>query len=290
MKDLKDHKIFSREPMLGRLPNLVIVGAMKCGTSSLHRYLNLHPQVQMSAIKELDFFITEKNWHKGEIWYRSHFVAETDIVGESSPNYTKFPAFSGVPERMHKIIPDAKLIYLVREPIQRIVSHYFHQYIDRAENRSLEEALENHHQNNYINSSKYGFQLKQFLKYYNRENFLVLTLEDLYSRRTETLQEVFKFLEIDVQFYHPDFSKVFHQSRQKRRLTDLGDTLFKFPFGGRLLNYIPNLMAQDVIKPIIEPDLKDRLTRILEDDLKEFESMLGKSLYKENSGFHTTLP
>src|SRR5690606_18287453 len=97
----------------GALPNLIVIGAQKCGTSGLHYHLSLHPQVSMSKPKELNFFIAERNWPRGEAWYRRQFDPRAKVRGESSPNYTAYPQHTGVPERMHSLVPDAKLIYIV---------------------------------------------------------------------------------------------------------------------------------------------------------------------------------
>jgi hypothetical protein len=67
------------------LPNLIIIGAMKCATTSLHYYLNLHPEILMSEEKQLDFFISELNWNKGIEWYESNFTDKAKIYGETSP-------------------------------------------------------------------------------------------------------------------------------------------------------------------------------------------------------------
>src|ERR671915_243608 len=81
---------------VGALPNLVIIGAQKCGTSVLHYYLGLHPEVSMSKPKELNFFIEERNWPRGVEWYRGHFDPEARVRGEASPNYSAFPQHDGV--------------------------------------------------------------------------------------------------------------------------------------------------------------------------------------------------
>src|SRR5687768_8813331 len=102
------------------LPNLIIIGAMKCGTTSMHGYLRRHRQIEMSGTKELDFFIAGRNWEKGPDWYASQFPGGTAIRGESSPNYTSALIFPGVPERMHSVVPDARLLFMVRDPVDRI--------------------------------------------------------------------------------------------------------------------------------------------------------------------------
>src|SRR5687767_4299497 len=99
----------------GALPNLVVIGGLKCGTTSLHHYLNLHPEVEMSRPKELNFFVAELNWPLGPEWYASHFSGGTSVRGESSPHYTNRPRFEGVAERMRSVLTDARLVYMVRD-------------------------------------------------------------------------------------------------------------------------------------------------------------------------------
>ena len=86
------------------LPNLIIVGGLKCGTTSIHHYLGLHPEIQMSKPKELNFFVEELNWDLGLDWYASRFDGRFEVRGESSPHYTNLPRFSGVPERIQRAL------------------------------------------------------------------------------------------------------------------------------------------------------------------------------------------
>ncbi len=116
-----------------RLPNLIVIGSQKCGTSGLHYYLGLHPEISMSTPKELDFFIAERNYPLGLDWYRSQFDPQAKVRGESSPNYTAYPQHVGVPERMHSIVPEARLLYMVRDPIDRIAAHWVHNFAKRRE-------------------------------------------------------------------------------------------------------------------------------------------------------------
>ena len=111
----------------GALPNLIIIGGLKCGTTSLHHYLSLHPEIAMSRPKELNFFVAELNWPLGRDWYAAHFDPKAPVRGESSPHYTNSPAFAGVADRMRDILGEAvRLIYVVRDPIDRMLSHYLH--------------------------------------------------------------------------------------------------------------------------------------------------------------------
>ena len=108
------------------LPNLIIIGGLKCGTTSIHHYLGLHPEIQMSKPKELNFFVGELNWDLGLDWYASRFDNRFKVRGESSPHYTNLPRFEGVAERIREHCPDARLLYMVRDPIKRILSHWVH--------------------------------------------------------------------------------------------------------------------------------------------------------------------
>lgn len=258
------------------LPNLVVIGAMKCGTSSLHQYLNLHPQIQMSNHKELDFF-TNINWNKGVDWYRSNFTNDAKIIGESSPNYTKYPAFPEIPARMYSIIPNAKLIYIVRDPIKRIVSHYIHQYIARWENREFSKAMENLDNNHYLNCSLYHMQLQQFLAYYSLEQILVIDLEDLSKNTNEVLRKVFDFLDVDVDYIHPEFSRIFHKSNCKKRLNAIGVKVTRLPGGKRFIKPFSSILEYSVKEPIITQKIRKSLENKLRPDIEKFRKLTGES-------------
>ncbi|NJN73117.1 MAG: sulfotransferase domain-containing protein [Limnothrix sp. RL_2_0] len=260
------------------LPNLVIIGAMKSGTSSLHRYLNLHPQIYMSSLKELDFFILEKNWKEGISWYEQQFVTKEKnikIYGESSPNYTKSHIFAGVPERMLATIPQAKLIYILRDPVKRILSHYYHQAVDSKETRPLYEALAEK-DNNYLLTSHYYLQLKKFLDCYPKDQLLVLTLAELDKYPAETLAKVFGFLGVDESFTHPNFSRNYHSSSDKTKLNNLGRFIGKFPAGLRLCSKFPSLFSEDLDYPELDPKIHELIKRELRSDINKLRLETGQ--------------
>src|ERR671923_1441551 len=153
------------------LPNLIVIGAAKCGTTSLHEYLDAHPEVAMSREKELDFFVEEKSWGRGVEWYERQF-ADAPVRGESSPSYTAYPRYRGVPERIRTVVPDAKLVYLVRDPIERIVSHFRHRQVVRP--GALEDAFADpYRREGLVAPSRYWLQLERYLEHFPPEQILV---------------------------------------------------------------------------------------------------------------------
>jgi hypothetical protein len=202
-------------PTSGALPNLIVIGSMKCATTSLHHYLDLHPEIQMSRPKELKFFVEELNWERGVEWYARHFAPATPVRGESSPQYTTYPRWKGVPARMRSHVPDAKLIFTVRDPIERMVSHYMHMRAAGEERREFPAALLKNPA--YLYRSQYWFQLERFLEHYPRDSVLVVSTEDLVGRRRETLRRVFGFLGVDTEFTSPEFERLWETTHGKNR-------------------------------------------------------------------------
>ncbi|MDY6989012.1 MAG: sulfotransferase [Thermodesulfobacteriota bacterium] len=267
------------------LPNLIVIGAMKCATTSLHYYLGLHPEIFMSQEKELNFFIREGNWHKGLKWYRSNFVGDAKIYGESSPNYANYPFSQGVPERIHTLVPEAKLIYIVRDPIDRIISHYVHQYAVGREHRPLSEALAGLDDNPYLCRSKYAMQLEQYFEYVPEGHVLMIAQEELYRQREETLKRVFRFLEVDDSFHCEAFSHIKHASRGKRRrrpgatsLEYLSEDILERlpPSTGQNLGHLLHLsFSHKIERPVLEEHVKQGLIDALEDDVHRFRQWTG---------------
>ena len=276
-----------RKSKKGTLPNLIVIGARKCGTTSLHYYLGLHPQISMSRKKELDFFIREGNWHRGIEWYRSNFAGEVRIYGESSPNYTDYPFFDGVPERMYSVVPEAELIYILRDPIDRIISDYVHQYAARRENRDIADVLSNLETNHYVCRSRYFMQLEQYLKYYPRSRILIITQEELLQRRRETLKEVFRFLNVDDSFHSLRFFIVKHRTRDKRRVNRTGYLLKQMHGMNALRRLSPDIhwhferwlcfpFSQRIERPGLDERLRQALIDHLRDDVDRLREYTGR--------------
>lgn len=206
----------ARDLIAHDLPTFIVIGAMKAGTTSLYHYLRGHDEIFMSRIKELDFFVTESNWSRGMSWYRHQFSGAGNALarGEASTLYTKFPEYQGVPERIAGVLPDVQLIYVVRDPIVRLRSHYQHRVMTGAETAPPEVALlENPI---YVTCSQYAMQLDRYLDHFPREQILVVRSESLRNERQATVREVYEFLGVDPTRMPAEVETEFYRTAQRR--------------------------------------------------------------------------
>ncbi len=274
----------------GNLPTFIIIGAMKGGTTSLYFYLKSHPEILMSRAKELNYFSHPKHLNQGIEWYKNQFKGEAKIYGEASPSYTFFPDNAQVPKLIHETLPNVKLIYLVRDPIQRAISHYLHIYTRNIENRTFEEALgnfEKDHNNLYLSRSLYYLQLERYLEYFSLNDILIVSSEDLYKNGEATLKVILKYLDVSEDTSLINFNKKTHQSSLKRRKNELGVAISKLP-PMQTLNAIPLRWRRVIDKVIYYPfsapvgkvvlsdELKERLREFFSDDVSKLRQLTGQ--------------
>lgn len=207
------------------LPSFIIIGAQKSGTSSLFSYLSQHPQILPSSKEEVHYFDggldpNLDNFKNGEPWYRSFFPLERDVgknqkVFEVSPLYIFNPL---VPERISKLIPEVKLIAILRDPVERAISHYFHVKRKGQEPLPILEALQSEEERlaNVIKKQDYnsdifinysyktrGLYHEQLLRYSNffpMNNILVINSDALFMQPSDTLRRIFEFVGVDTDF------------------------------------------------------------------------------------------
>ena len=199
------------------LPDAMIIGAMKSGTSSLHYYLTQHPQVIAPLRKEVHYF--DLNFEREESWYRTNFGREgQDGVNiDSSPYYLFHPL---VPQRAHALVPGTKLIVLLRDPVRRAYSHYWHERDKGREPLSFEDAIAAepdrigreherlvrgeiersaaHQYFSYLARGRYAEQLGRWLQFYPREQLLILRFEDLVQDPLALTNEALAYLGLPV--------------------------------------------------------------------------------------------
>jgi hypothetical protein len=191
---------------------------MKCGTTSLHHYLDLHPAISMSRPKELNFFFgpadagpdaagderpdwARGNWHRGPEWYAAQFDQSVPVRGEASPGYTS-PSYPQVAARMAELIPGAQLVYAVRDPVERAISQYEHHRRQGTETRPLAEALLDPG-SQYIARGRYAERLRPFLATGAFRRIAVVAKEELATARRATLRGLFELLGVDADHWSP---------------------------------------------------------------------------------------
>jgi hypothetical protein len=281
-----------RHRRAGALPNVIVIGGLKCGTTSLHHYLNLHPEVQMSRPKELNFFVAELNWPLGLDWYARHFRPDVPARGESSPHYTNRPRFDGVAARMASAVPDARLVYVVRDPIDRMLSHYLHNIGGGYDHRPLDEALADP-DTAYVDRSRYFFQLEPYLEAFEPERIAVVAREDLLDDRARTMRRVFGFLGVDKAFTSPQFEREWETGTAKGsgrfqtmdravrlpglRTLDRNFDRLPEPLRWRVERLVHDPDSGAVPKPELPVELRARLGDLFRPDVERLERFAGRS-------------
>jgi len=260
------------------LPTFIVIGARKSATTSLHLYLSLHPQVTVSDRSGISFLNLGRNWNKGSSWYAAQFEDGAEAAGDVSPGYTNHPFYPGVPERMHAVVPEAGLIYIVRDPIERIISHYRDDYATGYENRTFEEALADLENNAYVCYSQYFMQLQQYLPYFPQTNLLIVRQEDLLHHRTRTMQRIFGFVGVDPAFDSPEFEIRRHRTQSKRRTNPVGTALKRIPgVRGRLEKVITRPFSRETEPPVLTETMRQRLIGVLGEDVASLRKLTGES-------------
>ncbi|MDY7002794.1 MAG: sulfotransferase [Cyanobacteriota bacterium] len=200
----------------------MIIGQVKCGTSSLYSYLTQHPQILPAIKKEIHFW--NNNFNKGINWYLAHFPSidsgQNLITGEATPNYLESQK---VAESLFQEFPNIKLIVLLRNPVDRAISQYYMFVKKGKEKRSVEKAilseiesitrksninsLNNFNISNYIKRSQYIEHLSQWMEIFPRNQFLIVKSEDLFVTPETTVDRVFQFLGVE-SYQLPKYPKV----------------------------------------------------------------------------------
>lgn len=293
------------------LPNFLIIGAAKAGTSALYHFLNQHPQVFMAKQKELRFFssidnpeVQGPNVYKYDYIrsleeYRYHFLdgASAAAVGEASPQYLYYPKSAS---RIFQIIPDVKLITVLRNPIERAYSSYLHAVRDWHEpEMEFAKALQNEQIRiklgwpmlfHYVNAGLYANQLKPFFSHFNRNSLKIIIYDELINSPLDTLKDLFSFLEINTSF-EPNLSLRPNISGypKNKRLYRFYKYLFKNNnvFRSFLTNLIPKSTRRSVASKLIHNNLSkvpmDEQTRaclqeIFIKDINSLQKMIGEDL------------
>ncbi len=266
------------------LPNFLVIGAMKAGTTTLHAWLAQHPDIGMSTIKETNYFVSSRTDHD-PAWYARHFDGRARFRAESSTSYTKFPQRPGVPERIHTLIPDARLVYVLRDPIDRTVSHYLHAVQRGRERRSLGEALAVLDDNLYVDPSRYHLQLEQYWPLYPPSRILVMTAEELHRDPQATLERVTTFL--GARPFRFDTERLENVSDRRGQDTAVGRVIESYR-AKRVGRYLPRTavrlakrmnarLSRRIDRPVLDATTRARLGDYLAADVSRLREATGQS-------------
>jgi tetratricopeptide (TPR) repeat protein len=193
-------------------PDFLIIGSAKSGTSSLYKYISSHPQSLLPHRKEIAFF--SQNYHYGVEWYLAHFPVMADypeyITGEATPAYLRF---TEAESRVYHLFPETKLIVLLRNPVEQLISWHYHKVNTGLYQKTLKQAIADElkpindlseekimdilvHQKYNLMGCLYYYHLKRWMQYFPREQFLIIKSEDFFVHTNQVMQDVYKFLGI----------------------------------------------------------------------------------------------
>jgi hypothetical protein len=235
----------------------LIIGAMKCGTTSLYYYLVQHPQVCQPLLKKEPMFFSRKQWTQGlqsyqQIWTNyNHKIHKTCL--EASTEYTRFPAFPNVAERIYQFSQQYnirfKFIYIMRDPIDAIVSglhHGYHRGWCSSNKKELTELL--------LQVFKYSKQIEIYSEKFPQEDLLLVQFEELLENPTQLMHKIFDFLDLDTSFKIKKHKIVYNSSEERKRKKQREELYQALLKRNTAIEYISHLFpqkAQNVAAEII---------------------------------------
>ena len=250
----------------------------------------------MPLLKEPNYFCAEEDgpWPFGRIAERSEyeelFAANEPLRGDCSPSYSQDPLRAGVPGRIAELIPEARHIYLVRDPIERIRAHYVHDVSSVGEERPLPELLADldDPMNPYVVGSSYATQLERYREHFPAERILVVDSAELHENRGRALSEIFGFLGVDPDFSDPGFNEELNVGSTKREYASFYAQARDSGLGRAWRRLMPERMrrpvsgavrrasAPPVERPQIRGALRDAVALKLKPEAERLREMTGK--------------
>ncbi|MBE9125329.1 MULTISPECIES: sulfotransferase family protein [unclassified Coleofasciculus] len=281
------------------MPNFLVIGAMKSGTTTLHNYLAQHPQVYMSPLKEPHFF-SYKGQANRKITnlddYHALFQGVSDeiAIGESSTTYLAFPKIAS--ERIHHYIPNAKLIAILRNPSEAAYSLYLMIHRSKLTGSSKQQILDGfvqtiQNRSGNIKGRYYYGQLKQYFRLFDRDQIKIYLHEDLITEPDSLLQDIFRFLGVDEKFVI-DKSIISNKGGipKNKLLYDLIKTLKN---NRTLKTLIPQSLREPIYRtyisirnsnlekyPQLPPEIRQQLIELYREDILKLQDLLQRDLSK----------
>lgn len=282
-----------------------LIGAAKSGTSHLAARLGLHSQICLTEPKEPCFFSEDELYAQGLGWYRSRFEASDpgDLVFlDGTTQYSRCTVFPDVPKRIHAHFPNARLIYMLRDPVDRAFSHYTHRWLKEVHpGEPFSETFEEFvlKDKMCLDDSRYQMQYEHYLPFFPEDRFLILTADELRSDFEGTVRRVCQHLDIPFETLpeaESEKSNVTSQFVEDMAKSTVVERIKKMPLVETVRHFVPKRIRQDIIDNIIprtsayeqvneeltpEPmrdDTRPRLIAEFESDIAWAERMVGRSL------------
>ncbi|MDJ0742716.1 MAG: sulfotransferase [Xenococcaceae cyanobacterium MO_167.B27] len=269
------------------LPNFLIIGAQKAGSSWLAYNLRQHPDIFMPN-SEIYFFNKEENFSQGTVWYEKYFTKAKDekLVGEKTPGYI---SNSDACLRIYQTLPNIKLIAILRNPVKRAISAINHHRrrgripplldintlllgILSRENKYLTQELSYE----FIARGKYYSQLKTYYDYFSKEQILVLTLEeDIVKQPAMTLKKVCDFLEVDSSY---EFPKINKQVNKNKALLTEAILSYYLPFMKPINPWLAKLLPRLNFNTYIESYTIIELQKIYKEENEKLFTLLQRRI------------
>jgi hypothetical protein len=267
-------------------PNFLVIGAVKCATTSLCDILGSHPQIFVTQPKEPDFFCDDGVFARGWEWYESLYEDAIGkvAIGEGSTGYTKALLHPNSAERIASYLPDAKLIHIVRHPLKRIESHWLHLVAAGLDVTPFTEALKKWP--HMIHTSLYWKQISRYRGFYPDKNLLVLLFEDLVKNPHAVLEKVYRFLDVTPELASADPARASHVSATFRLDTPLLRFLRRLP-GMRTAKNLAPRISRNIIGAMRRPlpdrpqwpaDLRERIIALVREYAGMFLRFYGKAV------------
>ncbi|MBW4618445.1 MAG: sulfotransferase [Cyanosarcina radialis HA8281-LM2] len=275
---------------MGNRPDFIIIGAMKCATSTLHEQLALQPGIFMTDLKEPNFFSDDDQYDRGLEYYLSLFAAAKadDLCGESSTHYTKLLTHPKTIARLHQFLPDVKLIYVMRHPIDRLISQYIHQWTECEISVEIDPALDKHPE--LIDYSLYARQLQPYFDTFGRQRVLPVFFERLLRHPQAELERVCQFIGYDRQPIWDSELNAQNVSSERLRKSLWRDLLVEAPMLKTIRQQLVPKSWREQIKslwtmkqrPQIDSQRLTALQQVFDRDLAVLGSWLGVELSCDN--------
>lgn len=249
------------------LPDFLIIGAMKCGTSTLQAQLAAQDGIFMSTPKEPNFFSDDRIYAQGIDWYEALFAdaAPGALKGEASTHYTKLPTHPDTVARLTKAVPQAKLIYVIRNPLERLVSHYIHDWTMGEIDVGLRDAVTFHPE--LVAYGRYAMQIAPYIDAFGAERIYLTSLEILQTMQEEELQKIADFIGREGKVDWQDEISQVNASEDRIRRFPLYDVLVQNPVATALRRTLVPKSFRDKVKSRYQmrerPELGQALTREL---------------------------